>query len=406
MTSPSATSPRQNWKPSAYQAAVVLSGLSAVFGLGREVLVLRRLGFSAANDALQLTLSITYTIALLGDPLRLAALNLLQRRLGPPIWVAVISGIAMAAILTALLYRASAPALPASWLPIAGAAGGANLLLAWVLPRRQRSGPFLRVHFVTVMPNILIVAGLFIPAASDEEFARRVVGLFVLAPVVQLSALAVLRRFGAQPTLAPSPSILEGFRGMAWRTVGAAGGQASQLLLRTALAASPAGALTAFTMTLRVTETMRAVFVDTFIASRVKRWAAGERGTSPALNGSWLGRAHLVTAAVGALGFAVVWTSTSRWLSPASAMLLIGAYLVLALRVRYQSLNTSEQPIRLVKQMAGLEIAAAFAVGVLSAAPAVPLSVLAWVIYVVRPAAGLGLVASYPGSGAPLDPEA
>ena len=84
---------QKGWKPSAYQAAVVLSGVSAVLGLGREALVLHRLGLSAANDALQLALSITYTIALLGEPLRLAALNLLQRRIGAPIWAAIGGGI-------------------------------------------------------------------------------------------------------------------------------------------------------------------------------------------------------------------------------------------------------------------------------------------------------------------------
>ena len=397
---------QKGWKPSGYQAAVVLSGVSAVLGLGREALVLHRLGLSAANDALQLALSITYTIALLGEPLRLAALNLLQRRLGLPIWSVIASGIVASAIIMTLLYRASTSVLPGSWLLTAGAAGAGNLFLAWVLPRRQRSGPFLLVHFVTVMPNIFMVAGLLIPASSDQAFAARVVGLFLLAPVLQLLALAFLNRFGDRPTLALSPSVMEGLRPMGWHAVGAAGGQGSQLFLRTALASAPAGTLTAFTMTLRVTETIRAIFVDTYIASRVRRWAAGERSTSPAIDGRWLAPGALVAVAGGALLLAVAWAGSGRWLSPASAMLLIGAYLILALRVRYQSLNTSAQPLRLVKRMAGLEIVAATAVGILGAVSTVPLAVLPWVAYVGKPAAGLGLIGSLPGSDAPLAPEA
>ena len=406
MTAASGSALQKGWKPSAYQAAVVLSGMSAVLGLGREALVLHRLGLSAANDSLQLALSITYTIALLGDPLRLAALNLLQRRLGAPIWGAIGGGIVLAAILMTMLYRASTSVLSGRLLLIAGAAGAANLFLAWVLPRRQRSGPFLLVHFVAVMPNIFMVAGLLIPAESDQVFALRVLSLFLFAPVLQLAALTFLARFGDHPNLATSPSVAEGLRPMVWHAVGAAGGQGSQLFLRTAFAAAPTGTLTAFTMTLRVTETIRAIFVDTYIASRVRRWAAGERSTSPAIDGRWLTRGALVGVVGGALLLAVLWSGSGRWISPASAMLLLGAYLVLALRVRYQSLNTSAQPMELVKRMAGLEIVAGTAVGILSAVSAVPLALLPWVVYVAKPAAGLSLIASRPEDEAPLAPEA
>ncbi len=406
MTGPAGPPPARDWKPSAYQAAVVLSGTSAILGLGREALVLHRLGLSAANDALQLALSITYTIALLGDPLRLAALNLLQRRLGGPIWSVIGGGILAAALIMTMLYRAGTSVLPGRWLLVAGAAGAANLFLAWVLPRRQRSGPFLVVHFVTVMPNIFMVAGLLIPAASDQAFAGRVVGLFLLAPVLQLAALAFLTRFGDRSALGPSPSVADGLRPMVWHTAGAAGGQGSQLFLRTALAAAPTGTLTAFTMTLRVTETIRAIFVDTYIASRVRRWAAGERSTSPAIDGRWLTPRALVGVTGGALLLALAWSGSGRWLSPASAMLLVGAYLVLALRVRYQSLNTSAQPIGLVKRMAGLELIAGLAVGILSFVVVAPLAALPWVVYVAKPAAGLAMIASHPDSESPLVPEA
>jgi hypothetical protein len=262
------------------------------------------------------------------------------------------------------------------------------------------------VHAVTVMPNVFMVAALLLPAASDEAFATRVVGLFLLAPVLQLIALALLHRFGDRATLAPPPSLTEGLRPMAWHTVGAAGGQASQLFLRTVFAAAPTGTLTVFTMTLRVTETVRAIFVDTYIASRVRRWAQGERSTSAAVDGRWLTPGALASAGGVSLILALTWSGAGRWLSPASAMLLIGAYLVLALRVRYQSLNTSAQPIRLVKRMAALEIIAAVAVGVVSSLVAAPLALLPWIVYVAKPAAGLRLISSQIESEPALVPEA
>jgi hypothetical protein len=59
---------------------VGLAGASAGLGLLRELYVLRTLGLSTVNDTLQYYLSIVYTISLLSDPIRLAALNLLQER--------------------------------------------------------------------------------------------------------------------------------------------------------------------------------------------------------------------------------------------------------------------------------------------------------------------------------------
>lgn len=394
------------WKPTAYQAAVALSGASAVLGLGRELLILHRLGLSATNDALQFALSVTYTIALLGEPLRLGALNLLQRRLDARLWAAVSTAIVMAAAIMTLLYRAGGDAIPASWLVAAGAAGAANLFLAWVLPRRQRSGPFLVVHAVTVMPNIFMVAALLLPAASDEAFATRVVGLFLVTPMLQLAALASLHRFGNHPALEPAPPTGGGLRPFALHAVGAAGGQAAQLLMRTAFLRAPAGTLTAFNLALRATDTIRAVFVDTYIASRVRKWAAGERGTSPLVDGRWLPAGGLAVVALGALLLAALWRGEPETLlSPVTAMVVIGGYLALALRVRYQLLNTSAQPIGLVKRMAGLEVAAAIGVGILSAAAWAPLALLPWVVYVARPAAGLRLVSSQPDREPELAPE-
>jgi hypothetical protein len=380
--------------------------MSAALGLGREGLILHRLGVSAANDTLQFALSVTYTIALLGEPLRLGALNLLQRRLGRSLWTVIATGIMLAAVLMTLLYGRGGAAMPLSWLVAAGAGGAANLFFAWVLPRSQRSGPFLPVHFVTVMPNIFMVAALLLPARSDEAFAARVVGLFLLAPLLQLAALALLHRFGDHPPLAPAPTAAEALKPIGWHAIGAAGGQTAQLLLRTAFLAAPEGTLTAFSMTLRVTESLRAIFVDSYIASRVRRWAAGERTTSPLVDGRWLTTAALIAVAVAGLLVAIFWSGSGRWISPTSAMLVIGAYLVLALRVRYQSLNTSAQPIGLVKRMAGLEIVAAAGIAILSIAPGAPLAMLPWLVYVGKPAAGLQLVSSRFDGGPSLAPEA
>jgi len=60
----------------------------------------------------------------------------------------------------------------------------------------------------------------------------------------------------------------------------------------------------------------------------------------------------------------------------------------------------------LVKRMAGLEIAAAAGVAILSIAPGAPLAALPWLVYVAKPAAGLQLVSSRFDGGPSLAPEA
>jgi hypothetical protein len=393
------------WKPSLYHAAVALSAMSAILGLGRDVLVVTRLGLGAANDGLQFTLSVIYTISLLGEPLRLAALNLLERRIGIRLSVSFALGILAAAALTTLLFHAGAGQIPLAWLLPAGIAGAANLFFAWVLPRCQRAGPFLPVHAVTVMPNILIVTGLVLPAASAEAFAGRVIGLFLLAPLLQLTALAVLSRFGERRELALPPTVREGLRPMAWHTAGAVGGQAAQFFLRRALLLSPPGTLSAFALVLRGADTLRAVFVDTYIAVRVRRWTSGERPTNSAVDGRWLGPVQLSLVTALALVVAFAWQGPSPTLiSPAALMVVIGTYLVLALRVRYQELNTAAQPLPVVLRMTGVEIGAGLAAGVMSLI-AVPVGLFAWLIYVAKPAAGLRLLSAQRPVETDLPPE-
>jgi hypothetical protein len=402
-----ASAPRAS-QPSSYRAAVVLSGMSAVLGLARDVLVLRRLGLGAENDRLQLALSVTYTVSLLGDPLRLAALNLLGRRIGVGLGALVGGSIAFTAALIAILYGWGSDLVPRAWLLAAGCAGAANLGFAWVLPRRQRAGPFLPVHSVTVLPNVLIVLGLLVPAAAPEAFSARVVGLFLLAPLVQLIALGLLFLSGERASLEPAPRVSEAMPPVLWHVAGAAGTQATQLFLRTALLAAPAGTLSAFVLVLRATETIRAVFVDSYIASRVRRWADGERTSSPVMDGRWLGSLPLALVTAGGLLIAL-WRPRGNGppglVSPAALVLVLGTYLILALRVRYQSLNTRARPLPLVKRMAGLELICAASVGLMSAVSWVPIAMLPWAVYVAKPAAGLRLLAAEPGPAAALVPE-
>jgi hypothetical protein len=134
------------------------------------------------------------------------------------------------------------------------------------------------------------------------------------------------------------------------------------------------------------------VFIDSYIASRVRRWTRGDRSTSAMVDARWLSPAALTAVTAAALIVALGWRGrTDTLVSAATAMLVAGSYFVLALRVRYQSLNTKAQPLRAVRRIAALELGSAGVVGVL-ASLTVPLALLPWTAYVAKPAASLALL--------------
>ncbi|MGH7561179.1 MAG: hypothetical protein ACRENB_09165 [Gemmatimonadales bacterium] len=399
---------------------MLLSGLAAILGLARELLVLGRLGLRPENDTLQLALSIVYTVALFGEPLRLASLNLLTRRVGAKLAAGLVVLAAAVGVVTALAYSSDSR-LPFAWAVAAGTGGAANLLLAWVLPRCLRRGPFLPVHAVSVLPNLVIIAGLLLPVSSDTAFAGRVVSLFLAAPILQLALLLLLSARGESPEGEP-PSELGGvLRPIGWHAAAAVGGMATQFLIRSAaLRLGPAGSLTAFVVGLRITETIRAVLVDTYIASRIRRWSEGHTGTSPLLDGRWLSAGSILAVVAAGLAVALFWPE-SAWspgglagalrdplsilTDPKTIVLLVGLYFVLALRVRYQEVNVAAQPMSLVAKIAGLEIGTAVAVAALGAIAGVPVALLVWAAYVAKPAGGLALVRARPIGIGELEPD-
>lgn len=393
-------------RPTAYQAAVVLSGIAAVLGLVRELLVLNRLGLGERNDALQFALSIVYTVALFGEPLRLGSLNLLGRRISSPLALTICSLVAAVAVVTTVAYAETGPDLPPAWVLVAGGGGAANLLLAWMLPRRLKAGPFLAVHAVSVLPNLLIVGGLLLPAPSDVAFAERVLFLFLAAPVVQLGLLVLLGLGRVEEEGGPA-GVAEAFRPIAWHAAGAGGSMASQFLIRAAIMArGPAGALTAFVVALRVADTIRAVLVDTYIGSRIRRWSEGRHETSALVDGRWLQPGAILGVAAAGLAVALAWPwAPGTYADPSGVVLALGVYLVLALRVRYQERNVAALPLETLRHIAILELGTAAAVGLLAGISLVPLAVLTWLAYVARPAIGLQLVSPRSADVRLLEPE-
>ncbi len=381
-----------------YRYAVALSAASAGLGMGRELVLLAILGLGQRADGLQYALSITYTISLLGDAVRLASLNQLHRGVRRPAGVPLAAGVALASLLVTALYLRSRPGELAPWLlGTAGAAGLANLAFAGILPHFQFRAPFLRVHAVTTLPNILIFLGLgilvMVGGGASPWLVPGVVLLFLAAPLLQLAALGILAgRLEEIPQRAPESIGAEGGR-LALHGAGAVGAQGAQYLVRTALLAAAPGALTAFSLSLRVLETVRAILVDTFIATQIRTWAGG-KGAVPALPLRWLLRNGPLAGLVVA-GALVVWgtrDATGPMLAAIAALLLIGMYPSVAVRIGYALANTALAPLGLITGYALIELAALAGVWVLKdLIHGLPLGPV-WLVYVLKPAVSLGVL--------------
>jgi hypothetical protein len=376
----------------AYQWAVLLSGASAFLGLLREVLIVGRLGLGTTNDQLQFALSITYTVALLGEPLRSASLNLLGRRTDRRLSAFLVLVAAVAAVVTTVLYAGRHSEVTPWWIVAAGLAGALNLGVAWVAPRSVHAGPFLPAHAITVMPNLLMVGVLVFPAPNDLAFAGRVVAVFLIAPILQLVLFRVLRPQDPGTPGGPEATIQDARRTIGWHGVAAIAGMGTQYVIRTALATGAPGTLSAFVLVLRGIETIRAVFVDTFVSSRLRKWAEGRTPAAAAYSRRLLPAPVAVLLLAGGLVLALKWQGMpGTLLDPAAVVLVVGLYPMLLYRVVWQSMNTNAQPVHATRRTAAVEAGVLALTLLVALIPGMPAAVLSWVAYVVRPVAGLAV---------------
>lgn len=370
----------------AYRLAIPLSIASAGLGLGRELLILHKLGLSATTDLLQFYLSVTYTISLLGDAMRLAALNLLQGgRLGTALrsaaLVAVLTGVPIA-----LWYARRGPVVEPWLIGVAGLAGVLNLLTVVLLVHRQRTGRFLPAHVITVLPNVMIFGGVALALATDgAAFIRVVVWLFLAAPVLQLALLLALKT--TPQDRGEGAGVVAGMGQIGLHGLGTVGAQAGQVLIRTSLATLAPGMLTIFVLLSRAVDTIRAVLLDTFIGARLAEWSAG-RGAVPALlDPGRLPMALLMGILVVTAGATVGAHAASGPVAVAPwlvVILLPGAWLAFVQRAGYFHLNARATPTALILRLGMVDVLVAAGLAVATLVAGVPAMALVWCFYVAR----------------------
>jgi len=336
-----------------YGAAVMLSITSSVLGLGRELLLLSWFGLSAQNDRLQLHLSIIYTVSLLGESVRLASLNVLARHgLGSMVTVSAAAATTTSvAVTVAFAWHMERPEL--SLLLVAAIGGAANLVAVTLLVHRQRHARFLPTHAVTVAPNILIFVGLVIVRLTGGDVVTGVLWLFASAPFLQIIALACIRPIAGQAPANAGGSaraaLSDGFGALALHSTSAVGTQVGQVLIRGGLSMAAPGALSLYAILARVFDTARAVFVDSFIGSRIAGWAAGRSAIPRLLNPAAPPAPLFIGVAIAAvLGVQMVGGGRIELALAYVLLLAAGFYMSSIARVGYYFRNAVGMPRRLV----------------------------------------------------------
>lgn len=384
-----------------YVVAATLSIVSAVLGLAREFLILHYFGFSRQNDQLQYYLSIVYTISLMGDAVRLATLNLLQRaHIQQLMTTTLLTAVVVAGAVTAA-YAWRAAQVDAGLLLASAAAGACNLVVVALVVDRQRHASFLKTHAVSLLPNYVIIAGIVvIHATTSLSLTSTIVALFLASPLAQMVGLVMLRakRDGAAGGLVP---LRDGMQRVGSHAMSSVGAQAGQIVIRTLLPSAGPGLLTVFALLVRIADTVRSVFIDSFIGSRVAAWATGVRRIPRLLD-----QQHLPRTAIVAILLVTTAVSMPRVDSlmafgvQVAVLLAVGLYLGSLMRVAYYYLNSHGNPRRLIIGIGGLDLAAAAAAGALAALGLSRLSIIIGLFYVLRPLAQVLLVREYESRGA------
>jgi len=383
-----------------YGVAVPLSAASAAVGLVREGLVLWKLGLTHQNDQLQFYLSVIYTVSLFGDAARLGTMNLLQEFSLPRVAFLVTALGGGLGLVTTTWYWLGTKGMLWSLTAVAGVGGVLNLLAVTLVVERQREGRFLMAHMATVSPNFLICAGALVAfPLSSGAFIKVIVLLFLSAPVLQIGILlAAGARFLAPSERRERSWIGPGSRQLGLHALQAVGMQWGQVLIRTGLSAASPGSLALFSIIARSVDAVRAVFVDSYIGSRVSSWAARREGVPTLLDPQRYTPVTLIAICALTAALTLVMSPGTVGMGSAawySAILILGAYLQFAGRVGYFFVNSYSSPSALILRSSGLNIALAGLMASLQAVWVGAILWLIWIFYVARAAIQLWLVRGY-----------
>lgn len=376
-----------------WRIAILLSSASVAFGLIREILIVGILGFSSANDRLQLYLSIFYTIGLSIDAIRLTCLNLYPVL---SLWRLLISASIIGlpfALVISLVMSYTIGDLDIVLLSICIFGSYLNLMAALMITWLQRNDMFLAAQIINIFPNFILIPGILICYwMLGTNMISSIICLITLIPVAQciiLLALAKNRVHHISHPISLGKSIVTFARHFTAMT----GEQCFQIIARTAFYNGGTGYLSVYAITVRIYSAIRFILIDSFIGSRLANWH--KEGAPNNHHFVKLINSTLIPLAVASLALLISMQYAGSLKLTSLKIILImvsGFYFSTLVRVIYFKINRYKNNAMLVTQFASFELLCAFCAFILTRQAHYPLLSLLWIGYIAKPLAQIFLL--------------
>ncbi len=374
-----------------YHIAIFLSLVSVTLGLLRELLIVNFLGFTPENDRLQLYLSIFYTIGLSIDTMRLSCLNLYTTL---PLSRILFSATLMSlpfSIFIGLLMNQAAGGLDMTLLWISIIGSYLNLIAALLITYLQRNHLFLIAQIINVMPNIILIPGIFIAHSYlPTQLVFSIICLTSFIPIAQCLLLLLLAYRHTHPITTPSVSFLASITTFMRHFATVAGEQGFQMITRTAFYHYGTGYLSIYAIAVRLYSAVRFILIDSFIGSRLTAW----KNESPIKNNQLL-HSSFLGIGIATIALIISLKPSFNFIYAGIQMTLIftfGFYFSTLVRIIYFHLNRNENNASLIMQFAFYECLFAFCAYLLTKQTHYPILGILWLGYIAKPFAQLWLL--------------
>jgi hypothetical protein len=369
-----------------YHWGVLISSMSAGFGLLREVLFVVLLGFSAKNDQLQLYLSIFFTVTLLIDAVRLGTLNLANNATLKELLINI--GLLGAPITLLITISYCYLATNLDYQLLIGVTGSCvlNLLAAAIITYKQRLGAFIATHLVNNVVNVILIPGILaIFYLHPAHPVNIIVWLFCSVPVVQVAALLFVKT-PQQPKMTGDVTRRHSLVVFSKQGATVLGDQCLQIILRAAFYHLGTGYLTAFSLLIRIFTTLKTIFVDTYIGVKISQWQHKKQAEQEQGTPFWLSKTtNALILLASTLLLVKISNSFVLYNLQLAAMLIPGFYFTTIVRTAYYKINNHHYDNQLIHRYIGIEAVLAILAFALYEWFAINPLILLWLWFVIKP---------------------
>ena len=259
-----------------FRTLILISMLGTALGIFREVFLIIILGVSRSNDNLQIYLSIIYNVSLLGEVARLSVLNLLEKHhfyhfFGYGIFFYTTLAIAIGSIHFLLSDN-----LDIIKLILVISIGALNVIVVMISVYIQTQGREVVAQKIGLLPNfILLPALLIVYTLFGDQFILATLIAYIFVPLAQIFFLK--RHIPAKYEGGGESDIKHIFAAFILHSPLVFGTILAQIAVRNSLFILGVGYLTIYNFLQKILDSIRVIFVETYIASKLKIWQQKEK---------------------------------------------------------------------------------------------------------------------------------